>query len=414
MSAINDKKSKLNLSAIFPEILVNLINDISSLVNLRPECFVTSLLCGISAMHHKNTELVIARNVGFKVTPNLFGAIITHPSMKATGISYDLMAVNPLRRLDKKHEAKFNEQIKQYNLDLREYNKLKKSENVEDKALLNNKYPLGKPERPLQNYRLTGSIKRDCIYRMGVDTDYGFLFTRNDHNISGLFKLTGTTVDDLVDIYDGGILGHILRASCVDYYGGKKMLVSLLGSIQNDVFAKHFEGYKESSRLWSRFIFCHQPFTSPVGSLEAFHDIRYVLNEFLSIYVYEDLDFLAETPFQFSLAEDAKTIYATAADRYGELRINESRSAMRYAYSKGAGRIGKIAINLHILNYVIQQWVNDKPPLDVPLYIDAKTIASAVMLTDFYFNELEELYLLNEDDKRENDNQMAHIQRLHS
>ncbi|PSO79451.1 MAG: hypothetical protein BRC41_18980 [Cyanobacteria bacterium QH_9_48_43] len=89
----------------------------------------------------------------------------------------------------------------------------------------------------------------------------------------------------------------------------------------------------------------------------------------------------------YRLSKEAFSLFRKAYDRYEELRCDPSTpTAMSSVWGKSEGRVGKIALNLHLIKHAFHHSET------VPEEIDAETMRSAIELTEFYANQVKALY----------------------
>jgi hypothetical protein len=137
-------QSSLDLSSVVPEPLAEPIKKLAQWLNLRPECYLMSLLTGISTLNDTETELVLHRDWDFTVTPNLFAAIVSPSAQKKSPI-LKAMVTKPLRRLQRKARQEYKLAMQQYEIDLARYESLKRNKET---AALEQEFPTGRPVEP--------------------------------------------------------------------------------------------------------------------------------------------------------------------------------------------------------------------------------------------------------------------------
>ncbi|MFM7192072.1 MAG: DUF3987 domain-containing protein [Microcystaceae cyanobacterium] len=206
--------------------------------------------------------------------------------------------------------------------------------------------------------------------------------------LAGLFKAAnqyrggkGSDVEDLLSLYDG-VGFNILRKSGSCFV--EQALLSIFGSIQPGVLKKMMGDGKDSNGQWARFIWVEQPLTQGTlprngGGIDIDPMIDSLYEGFLS---HATNSFFDHT---YTLSRQAFLLFADAYDDLEEKRYQAGESPMGSVYGKSEGRIGKLAIVLHLIKHIFNGQT-------VPNVIEADTIQAAIALTDFYINQVLSLY----------------------
>jgi Protein of unknown function (DUF3987) len=387
---LDSNQASIDLSTVLPTSLANPIKKLARWLNLRPECYLTALLTGISALHDTKTKLILNHDWDFEVAPNLFGAIVAPSSQKKSPI-IKAMVTKPLRLLQKKAIEKYTEARNQYQLDLNRYEELKRSKNTN---ALDAAFPDGKPQEPRQKlYYFTHGTGEGIIQQIAAHPDRGMLYLKDE--LAGVFKGAnqyrggrGSDEEDLLSYYDG-TGGTVLRASGItaDLDG---LLLGVLGSIQPGVLQKLLGNCEDANGNWARFMFVNQPLTaSQMKADGGSFDLTGLIEG-----LYEEIDRTNEiAPTQYRLSRDAFELFCSAYNHLEKQRIDiTTNSAMQNAWGKSPGRIGKLAINLHRIKAAMAKEI----PSSI---IDRDTIEAAISLTYFYARQVQALYMTLEDEQ---------------
>ena len=378
-------QSSLDLSSVVPEALAEPIKKLAHWLNLRPECYLMSLLAGISTLNDTETELVLHRDWDFTVTPNLFAAIVSPSAQKKSPI-LKAMVTKPLRRLQRKAKKEYQQAMQQYETDLARYEELKRNKNTE---ALNAQFPEGRPIEPrMKLYYFTNATGEGIINQVAAHPNQGILYLKDE--LAGVFKSTnqyrngrGSDEEDILSYYDG-TGGTVLRANGTqaDLDG---LLLGILGSIQPGVLQKLLGDFEDSNGNWARFMFVWQPLAAssmvPDGG-------KFDLTELIA-WLYEELDKTsALAPKQYSLSPNAFKLFCEAYNSLERRRIDPATTpAMQNVWGKSEGHIGKLAINLHRIEAVFQGQL-PSPTLC------RDTIRGAIALSYFSAQQVQAIYTM--------------------
>jgi hypothetical protein len=142
---------------------------------------------------------------------------------------------------------------------------------------------------------------------------------------------------------------------------------------------------EDSSGQWSRFLFCQLPTSTVDLDIDAATvDLTPMLTD-----LYRQFDRL---PVAFyDLSRPAREKFLAAANRLKKESESEQRPAMRNVLIKARGLIGRLALNLHLLNSLFSGFT---PSLE----IGEKIIDAAIELTDFYVGQVRGMYVKLSDD----------------
>ena len=378
------QKDSVNLEEVLPKKLAEPIKKLAGWLNLRPETYLTALLCGVSALHHTDSRLILNKAIDFDVSPNLFGALVAPSSQKKSPI-LKAVATKPLKALQKKAREKYQEDYKQYEKDLERFWELSKSKEDNSKQL-KEEFPDGEPAEPKQKvYYFSNATPEGIINQMENLPNQGIVYLKDE--LAGIFKSLGeykggkgSDEENMLSMYDG--TGEtILRAD------GKRAdfdnaLLSIFGTVQPGILQQLLGDGEDANGKWARFIFVNQPATaSKMPDDSGGFDLTEMLVD-----LYERIDSYKSAK-TYRLSKEAFSLFRKAYDRYEELRCDPSTpTAMSSVWGKSEGRVGKIALNLHLIKHAFHHSET------VPEEIDAETMRSAIELTEFYANQVKALY----------------------
>lgn len=376
----------LDLAKILPEKLANAINHHARLTGLRGEAYLTALLSGLSSTLHPDTALSLYPQTNWKVPPNIYAAIVAL-SGEGKSIIGRAMISDPLKALIEGDDLDYESKLSEYKASLANYEMLKKSKNSE---ALTDSYPDGPPSKPTRRIRYFSSGTGEGIARYAAgSSDKGMLLFKDE--IAGLFKSAnqyrggrGSDSEDILEYFDG-TPPITLRADPDKTVVCRKILLSIYGTVQPGVLEKLLGDKQDSNGQWARFLFCQLPPSTVDFDIDAaYPDLTPMLTD-----LYRQFDRL---PVAFyDLSRPAREKFLAAANRLKKESESEQRPAMRNVLIKARGLIGRLALNLHLLNSLFSGFT---PSLE----IGEKIIDAAIELTEFYVSQVRGMHTKLSDD----------------
>jgi len=376
----------LNLAKILPEKLAAAIGHHARLTGLRSEAYLTALLSGLSSTLHPDTALSLYPQTNWKVPPNLYSAIVAL-SGEGKSIIGRAMISDPLKALIELDDQDYEAKLSEHKASLANYESLKKSKNSE---ALTDSYPDGPPSKPTRRIRYFSGGTGEGIARYAAgNPDKGMLLFKDE--IAGLFKSAnqyrggrGSDSEDILEYFDG-TPPITLRADPDKTVVCRKILLSIYGTVQPGVLEKLLGDKEDSSGQWSRFLFCQLPPSTVDFDIDAATvDVTPMLTD-----LYRQFDRL---PVAFyDLSRPAREKFLAAANRLKKESESEQRPAMRNVLIKARGLIGRLALNLHLIDSLF----NGITP---SLEIGKETINAAIELVSFFINQVRGMYTKLSDD----------------
>jgi hypothetical protein len=365
------QSSSIALHEVLPRDLAQPINQLATWMGLRPEAYLLTLLPVIGSLQKNGSELSLCPETDWTVTPNLYTTIVAESAVGKSPIGRAIVT-KPLSQLQKQADDDYQTQL----LSWQENCKRMKQEDPD--AVLPTE-----PQRRLFTFsRATGeSIPRQRERR----PDDGLLFAADE--LKAIFGSQnqyrsgrGSDAEDLLEYFDGRS-PTVLRADGVQCNSGL-FNFSITGGIQPDVLAKLMGDGQDSNGGWARFLFVHQPPT--IKQLPDRGAGKIHINDLLAAN-YQRIDQLPAMSYR--LTDDAYKLFQEQDWRYKLEYQAETSQAMRAYLGKAAGKVGKIAVNLHVLD-----WATSNDSLLPSEEVSRDTIARAIRITDMAIEQIRSLY----------------------
>jgi hypothetical protein len=338
-------QASVNLHSVFPLALAEPLTQYASWLNIRPEVTLLTALTTVSGLHHTQTTAWINRDWDFEVKPNLYTAIVAPPSQKKSPI-LKALAKKPLRVLEQKAREEWKKAQRQYKETEQYYNSLSKEAREAE-------FPKGLPPAPPDRRKVhafSDATTEGIRNQIEAYPNQGLIGLPDE--LARLLKSAnkyrggrGSDEEDLLSHYDGG--GEtVLRA---DGLAGDfdNLLLAILGSIQPGVLQKLLKDCQDENGKWARFIFVNQPMTTSVMSTDSgSFDLTPMLAD-----LYSKVNKLL--PQEYKPERDAFAYYCGIYNEFEQRRVSDSHPGMSAAWGKAEGRVGKIAVNLHVIHELI-------------------------------------------------------------
>ena len=362
--------ASLDLHQILPTNLATPLLKLAGWLNLKPEAYLTTLLTTASILHKAGTVVVLNKEWDFEVSPNLFASIIGPTSQKKSPI-LKAISKKPLGILQREAHEEYKIQMIAYEEELREWEATKPENRGKSPA---------KPERKL--YFFTKTTGEGLTYQAARCPDQGMLCLSDE--LAGMLGAQnqyrggkGSDKQDWLTYYDG--MGDTtLRAEGVKAESDF-VLLGIIGGIQPKVMQKLLDDCSDSDGSWARFLFVNQPNAASEMSVDkGSYDLTDLLAD-----LYRRIDALPATTYR--LSPDAFRLFCKAYNRLEKKRVSDRLEGMQAVWGKSEGRIGKLAVNLHVIHALMK---GQTPSEEIPVEI----IKTAIILTKYYAQQVQSLY----------------------
>ena len=381
-------QSTIPLDLVLPKQLAEPLTKLAGWLNVRPECYLLSLLVGISSLHHPMTKIILNAQLDFTVGPNLYGAIVAPPSQKKSPI-LRAVVTKPMRYLQNKAKRDYLEKMFEYQAEFSRYEQLRGSKKQEAQELLQQEFPEGPPQEPRQKiYYFNNATTEGIVNQFNAYPEQGLLQLNDE--LAAIFKSLnqyrggkGSDQEFYLSAYDGEGFSS-LRAGTIPT-DLDQTLLAVLGAIQPGVLKTLLGDLEDSNGNWARFFFVNQPLTTDYmdGDGGSIH-----LDSLLT-WLYEEISNLPAQDYR--LTSEAFETFRQAYNHFGQLKTAiDTHPAMRHFWGKAAGAIGKLAINLHRIESVFLR----QNPSE---YVEQHTIQQAIALVNFFASQVQSLYTTLDD-----------------
>ena len=364
---LNQSRLSIALDDVLPGNLGTMLNKIAKMQALRPEVYLTALLTTIGSLAQNGTFLMLHKALDYEVTPNLYGAIVADPSQKKSPVIRTLIR-NPLKVLTREAKDAHRRALQVW-----------EERRIEAK---NNDEPFNEPEPNREVFYFTNSSGEAILAQVNRVPQRGLLNLSDE--LAGAFKSKnqyrsgrGSDGEDMLSFYDG-IGGATLRVDGIRNDVGI-LNYGCFGGIQPKVLKKFLGNCEDENGNWARFLFCSQPLSASTLP-DDFDDFD--ISESLTHYYRSITQF---APTQCRLTPQAFTLFQREYNRLEQSRVSDSNPAMQAVIGKSAGRIGKIALCLHLLEAAVKHRAPEGE-------ISEKTIVNAIAITEFYTHEIDAIY----------------------
>ncbi|CAD5984524.1 hypothetical protein NO976_04433 (plasmid) [Planktothrix agardhii] len=363
---LENQNQSLDTSKYLPGNL-NKISDFATRLCLRPELGLTIFYTTISSLLKVGSKIRLSDYTDFDQPMGLYSAIVAEPSQRKSPL-INAIATKPLRELQKKAKDEFKEQMKQYELDMKDFE--------HDDSL-------PEPIKPtMRRYYINGGSGAGMRDLINAQSKNSWGMTILSDELSGHFKSqkksynVGQT-EDLLSYYDGfGKIDALKGGLASDF---EECLVSILGGIQPKVIREFNDGSDDNGNH-SRFNFINQP-TQPFiipDDPQASLDLLPLITS-----LYEKVSELPQ--LNLRLSPDAQKQFHDLNNKCENYRVKAKSQALAALWGKMPGKIGRFAALIHVVERVASGQ-------EITPIVERGTLNKAAKLAKFYFKESQSLY----------------------
>jgi hypothetical protein len=328
---------------------------------------LTILYTTISSLLKVGSKIRLSDYTDFDQPMGLYSAIVAEPSQRKSPL-INAIATKPLRELQKKAKDEFKEQMKQYELDMKDFE--------HDDSL-------PEPIKPtMRRYYINGGSGAGMRDLINAQSKNSWGMTILSDELSGHFKSqkksynVGQT-EDLLSYYDGfGKIDALKGGLASDF---EECLVSILGGIQPKVIREFNDGSDDNGNH-SRFNFINQP-TQPFiipDDPQASLDLLPLITS-----IYERISELPQLSLR--LSPDAQKQFHNLNNKCENYRVKAKSQALAALWGKMPGKIGRLAALIHVVERVASGQ-------EITPIVEKRTLNKAAKLAKFYFKESQSLY----------------------
>ncbi|NJM49391.1 MAG: DUF3987 domain-containing protein [Alkalinema sp. RU_4_3] len=364
---LDSKETALQLSDILPMAIAAPLSQQAEIQSLRPELYMLSLLTTIGTLAQNRTSLLLHKGLDFEVTPNIFGAIVAESSQKKSPVLKTVVS-RPLKALNKEARNAYQRAIEAWR-------------ERQTEAKRNDEF-FNEPEPARELYFFTNATGESILAQADRCPKRGLLALSDE--LAGSFKSAnqyrggrGSDSEDLLSFYDGSG-GVSLRVDGIKN-DVEILNYGVLGGIQPRVLQKFLGNCEDANGGWARFIFVNQPIAASTLPNEFWgHDISDMLTDY-----YRRVSEYA--PRQYRLDSKAFEFFQECYNRLEQTRISEPNPALRAVIGKTSGRIGKLALGLHLIESAVLG-------ITPPELITEDTVYRASVISKFAIDQIKAIY----------------------
>lgn len=363
------KRSSLALADIVPGAIAAPLARLAQMMNLREEVYLVSLLTTIGSLAQNGTTLLLHKGLGFEVAPNLYSAVVAVASQRKSPVISQI-ATKPLKILEKEAKQAYKRALEAW-----------QERKAEAKA---NEETFNELEPSPEIYFFTKASGEAILQQANRCRNRGLLNLSDE--LAGVFKSKnqyrggrGSDGEDMLSYYDAAG-GKTLRVDGVRN-DVDSLNYGILGGIQPRVLADFLGNCEDSNGNWARFIFVNQPIaaaTWPEGDFDNW-EITTMLADYYRAIAWFD-------PAQYRLSQEAEARFGQLYNELEQRRVSESNPALQAVIGKSAGRIGKVALGLHLLE-------SAAAGMAVPsLEISVATVNKAAIVAELAIEQIRAIY----------------------
>jgi len=369
----------IKVDEVFPAEVSNSIQTVTTYLPYKDTLKILTFLHAVAPLVRLGTKIICNPYSDFAIPLNLYGCVIGESGSKKTPL-FKLLLESPLSEVRKEIAKENFIAGQEYARDLAAYAKDKEGD---------------KPERPAYPIVFTKDATKEALEKQLMDQEKSKLgLLRFNDELAGLIKSFGAykqgkggDEEFLLELYDGSGF-HSARMEENRYC--EETAVSILGGGQPEVLKKLQQGQDHNGK-WARFVmdYCKAIPTKLATSGTAEERSKFnKAKSYLSFFITEVRSFRTN---DLELSDEALERFADFEFSQQELSAQSSvKPAHKFIYNKSAGKVGRVAGLLHIIEKVQEKIKNkisqgdsyvDLPPDNI---VQLGTVNKAINLVNYW------------------------------
>ncbi|EAW35151.1 DUF3987 domain-containing protein [Lyngbya sp. PCC 8106] len=380
-------KATIKLEDYLPGNLIK-IKEIYQRLCLRPEIGLMQFISTCSGLLPVGTKIDLCDYTNFDQPMGIYFTVCAEPSQRKTP-GQKIITTKPLRILQKEADDQYKEELREYKLELAEWEK---------NSQKNGEAPPIEPTRRI--YFINSATQAGLRNLLQKQQQHGLVmlydeFATDFRNRSK--KYNAGLTEDLLSYYDGS--GK--REALADGFSGDfdEVLISVQGAIQPGVVEEFLNGDNDPNGYWARLNIINQP-TQPclIPEDPSQRGPKIDLTPLL-VNHYKKIASLPK--LHLKLNSQAENLFVKIYNKCERFAAEAKTQSIATQWGKLSGKIGRLAALIHITEQIHSNGkVED-------LEISSQTLFKATNLAYFLLNEAINLYADNSQD-----NLASHLKKI--
>jgi hypothetical protein len=349
----------VDLKGCLPQEMADPLTWIAYILGSNPLSMLTILLSVVASLIDPDTKLELIKATQFYAKPILYTGIVAEsgsaksPTMKTI--------INPFKKLQYEADARYREQLEEYEADLKAWKATKKNDRGAE------------PEPPPapREYFINDATAEGISLIQSNQPHKGFLMELDE--LGGLIKSAnayrggkGTDAEKILSARDG--TGTKVNRASGKRHSNPRSTFSITGGIQRDILKQQMGNLKDSQGHWARFLWAVMPIReAQFPDYEPPIYINSILED-----LYRKIEALPAIDYKMS--PEARDIYAQWFRKLEKSKMDEPNQALRAAYAKMKQFVGDIALLLQTIEnafYGEQESVVSARVMKIARYLSA-------------------------------------------
>jgi hypothetical protein len=319
----------VDLKGCLPQEMADPLTWIAYILGSNPLSMLTILLSVVASLIDPDTKLELIKATQFYAKPILYTGIVAEsgsaksPTMKTI--------INPFKKLQYEADARYREQLEEYEADLKAWKATKKNDRGAE------------PEPPPapREYFINDATAEGISLIQSNQPHKGFLMELDE--LGGLIKSAnayrggkGTDAEKILSARDG--TGTKVNRASGKRHSNHRSTFSITGGIQRDILKQQMGNLKDSQGHWARFLWAVMPVRkAKFPELRPPIHIKNILED-----LYRKIEALPA--INYKLSDEAREVYAGWFRKLEDSKIDEPNQALRAAYAKMKQFVGDMAL----------------------------------------------------------------------